>query len=181
MCLGIVGSAKYKLLSRVSGIASDNLDIYDTTVMLWLGGSALADIIIAISMIIALRKMRIGHSTIDVIVNRLVLMTIETGSLTAGVAIIALGLFAVPNVGTLSIGPLSIISKLYANSVLISLNNRVFVQRGTPGTDDSSSLVQRLNVRDTSPVHIDFPQAASNDKGAPLSKQEASGHKDILA
>lgn len=125
--------------------------------------------------------MRIGHSTIDVIVNRLVLMTIETGSLTAGVAIIALGLFAVPNVGTLSIGPLSIISKLYANSVLISLNNRVFVQRGTPGTDDSSSLVQRLNVRDTSPVHIDFPQAASNDKGAPLSKQEASGHKDILA
>lgn len=48
----------------------------------WLAGSALADVVIAVSMIICLQRLKRGFGTVNVILNRLITLVVETGGLT---------------------------------------------------------------------------------------------------
>ncbi|KAI0280493.1 hypothetical protein BGY98DRAFT_1060727 [Russula aff. rugulosa BPL654] len=92
----------------------------------WSLPSAFADILIAITMIVLLRQSRaIGHYSSYVLL-RIVRLTIETNALTASVAIASLVLYiAFPNdiYYTFTCG---IIGKLYSNTLLVSLNNRIY-------------------------------------------------------
>lgn len=104
----------------------------------WLGGSALVDIIIAVAMYILLRKLRRGEQESDILLNRLVKHVVGSGMVTAGVALLALALYIYDVFSVqaeLADCPILVLPKLYANTVLISLNNRDLVHRGSDGEE----------------------------------------------
>ncbi|KAH8993948.1 hypothetical protein EDB92DRAFT_1944229 [Lactarius akahatsu] len=93
-------------------------------VYVWSIPSALADILIAVAMTLMLRRASSNFSSIVII--RVVRLTIETNALTAALAITALVLYAAfPN--QLYYAYITeIIGKLYSNTLLVSLNNRIY-------------------------------------------------------
>ncbi|KAK0196001.1 hypothetical protein F5146DRAFT_923628, partial [Armillaria mellea] len=86
-------------------------------------GYALCDIVIAICMTYYLMRSNTGFHCTEILVTKLIRLTIETGSLTAVIALAALVLFvAFPDHGFYRALTLTI-SKLYANTMYMVLNS----------------------------------------------------------
>ncbi|KAF9534576.1 hypothetical protein CPB83DRAFT_888560 [Crepidotus variabilis] len=96
----------------------------------WNGGAALCDVLIATLMLYFLGKRRGSpwKSTQDR-VNRIVRLVIETGTLTALVAIANLVLSCLPSHPTYFQITSSIICKMYSNSMMVMLNSRMQIGR----------------------------------------------------
>ncbi|KLO19187.1 hypothetical protein SCHPADRAFT_78609 [Schizopora paradoxa] len=92
---------------------------------IWLAGSALCDVIIAVCMTYVLLDTRSGIPTTRALISRVVRLVIETGCLTALAAIVDLTLFLVlpgrSYHGTVAL----VLAKLYSNSLLVIFNNRI--------------------------------------------------------
>ncbi|EPQ52288.1 hypothetical protein GLOTRDRAFT_47746, partial [Gloeophyllum trabeum ATCC 11539] len=84
----------------------------------WLGGTALCDLIIAASMIYYLHKSRTGFSRTDDIVQRLIRVTVETGLICTVVALIDLAVYVAFKDNNYHFTPVLTLSKLYSNSLL---------------------------------------------------------------
>ncbi|KAF5386559.1 hypothetical protein D9615_001588 [Tricholomella constricta] len=113
-------------------------------VYLWLVGDAVADVMIAATMTFSLlRASPKAHRQTNDVVSRIVRLTVETNALSAGVAIISLVLFAGTPGTTYFITPTLILGKLYANTLLVTFNNRAFLQKSAGGP--SSSYVSSGN------------------------------------
>ncbi|KAH9057361.1 hypothetical protein EDB87DRAFT_1118313 [Lactarius vividus] len=98
---------------------------------LWSLPSALADIMIAVAMTLLLRRTIKGRFS-NLVLIRVVRLTIETNTLTAGVAIASFVLFvAFPDdiYYTFTAG---VIGKLYSNTLIVSLNNRIYFRDHPP-------------------------------------------------
>ncbi|EED83323.1 predicted protein [Postia placenta Mad-698-R] len=85
-------------------------------IMGWLGGGALVDIIIGIAMFILLRKSRRGEKETDILLNRLVKHIVGSGIVT--------GNYLPPSEDEYVFAAAALADCPYANTVLISLNNR---------------------------------------------------------
>lgn len=96
---------------------------FKVVVILWLGSSAVADLIIATTLSLYLNRNKTGFSRTDTQIDRIIRLTIETGLLTAITALIDLLLFLLDPTGLhlLFNFPLS---KLYSNSLMSTLNAR---------------------------------------------------------
>ncbi|KIJ47752.1 hypothetical protein M422DRAFT_28754 [Sphaerobolus stellatus SS14] len=139
------------LLQCSAGIASGVRDVKIQTFLkvptnfiefdLWLGVSASVDVIIALAMTYYLLKKRSFFHETQVLLSRLVRLSIETGSVTAVLAIIDIALFYGFKGKQYFIVPSSILAKMYSNTLLVSLNARLYLR------DDSSSMLQ--NARGT--------------------------------
>ncbi|KAJ7096728.1 hypothetical protein B0H15DRAFT_55355 [Mycena belliarum] len=113
-------------------------------VYIWLIGDAIADVFIAGTMsYLLMRASRNQHKQTNDIVKRIVRLTIETNALSTFVAIISLILFfGTPNT-TYFICPTMVLAKLYANTLLVTFNNRAFVHQAggsRAGTGHSASV-----------------------------------------
>ncbi|KAI0768342.1 hypothetical protein BD413DRAFT_614651 [Trametes elegans] len=97
----------------------------------WLGGSALADIVIAVTMTFLLLRTKTGFRRSDSLVNKLVRLAIESGTITASVAIVDVVMFAALPQTLYHECPALALAKLYANMLLTSLNNRAFLHAAT--------------------------------------------------
>ncbi|KAJ7866485.1 hypothetical protein B0H13DRAFT_1072378 [Mycena leptocephala] len=118
---GIVTAVKAHQLGKLSLISTE---VVEQTI--WLVGSAVADLAIAVvlSWTLLRARNRLFQGSHGVI-TRIVYLTVETNALTAGVALIGLILFlAVPQHSTLVVPPTAIIGKLYTNCLIAVLNNR---------------------------------------------------------
>jgi len=109
---------------------------------LWSLPSALADILIAVAMTLLLLRARGDEGRFsNFVMIRVVRLTIETNAVTASVAIASFVLFvAFPNeiYYTFTAG---IIGKLYSNTLLVTLNNRIYFRdHPPPGHGDSAHL-----------------------------------------
>ncbi|KIO31273.1 hypothetical protein M407DRAFT_19652 [Tulasnella calospora MUT 4182] len=71
----------------------------------WLGGSALADVMITISLVSYLAKANSGFSQTDDVISKLIRMTVETGAVTATAATAELILFLVYKTNNLHMIP----------------------------------------------------------------------------
>ncbi|PCH37063.1 hypothetical protein WOLCODRAFT_167289 [Wolfiporia cocos MD-104 SS10] len=82
-------------------------------------------------MTIMLLRNKTGIAHTDVLINRMIRLVVETGSLTASMAILILVLAMTPPVKeTLTYeAPALMLTKLYANTFMTNLNNRAFVRR----------------------------------------------------
>ncbi|KAH8984017.1 hypothetical protein EDB92DRAFT_1951079 [Lactarius akahatsu] len=117
-----------------------------TAVYLWSIPSALADILIAVAMTLLLRSASSKLSSFVLI--RVVRLTIETNTLTAGLAITTLVLYAAFPDKLYYMT--KIIGKVYSNTLLVSLNNRIyFREHKPPGHGDSACLTVSDRVRAT--------------------------------
>ncbi|KAK7439524.1 hypothetical protein VKT23_017453 [Stygiomarasmius scandens] len=109
------------------------------TISIWLAGSAVADVLIAISMIYLLNTARAKTKNTPVenihiqrtnhLLARLIRNTIETGAITAGAAILDVVFFLARNDTTLHFFFSVSLSKLYTNTFYASLNARTTFQR----------------------------------------------------
>ncbi|KAE9387131.1 hypothetical protein BT96DRAFT_1081114 [Gymnopus androsaceus JB14] len=100
-------------------------DMFARTIV-WLGGAALADILIAVSMIYLLysAKQNIVFKKTDKMISRLIRITVETGAITATSAILELILFRASASSNLHLTIALMLCKIYSNAFMACLNSR---------------------------------------------------------
>ncbi|KAI0095025.1 hypothetical protein BDY19DRAFT_61740 [Irpex rosettiformis] len=101
---------------------------------LWTAGlsiSAAADVLIAGSLIVLLRRSRTGWESMDHMIKYIVVYTIENGLLTSLFAVLSLICWVTMSTNLIFLALHFTISKLYANSLLTALNARNELQQRT--------------------------------------------------
>ncbi|KAF7366871.1 hypothetical protein MSAN_00945800 [Mycena sanguinolenta] len=137
---------------------------------------------------VGLLKDRSGLRQTRILVTRLVRLSIETGSITAGVALLDLALFFIFPGHTYYSTPASMVPKIYANAVLTVLNSRFHILGGrtapvasTISISNSNIMSLRFRGSDQAVTDVD----ASNTAGVSHDySQSTSGivfSKDVLA
>ncbi|KAI0788165.1 hypothetical protein C8Q74DRAFT_660754 [Fomes fomentarius] len=125
-------------------------------VSVWRGGAALVDVIIAASMTVLLLRGKSDLMRSDFRVHRLVQLTIETGSLTAIVAIVDLLCFTAFSSTLLYECPSLVLTKLYSNTLVESLKNRAVLRIAENGIVDVAGVTglgNRVDLDDARSVH----------------------------
>ncbi|KAF5354792.1 hypothetical protein D9756_005764 [Leucocoprinus leucothites] len=139
---------------------------------IWLGGAALTDVIISLSMLylsFGARQSNFGRT--QRLVNRLIRLTIETGVVTATTASLELILFlTLPSTNAMHLVPALQLCKVYANALMASLNSRATNSKNftPPGSSSTGGTLQwsvapphtfEANTGNSTVVHI---QKSSN-------------------
>ncbi|KAJ7257133.1 hypothetical protein C8J57DRAFT_1721375 [Mycena rebaudengoi] len=114
---------------EVGDLALLNTRADSAAAVLWWGGSALSDVMIAICMTYYLSMHDTAFRKTRALLSKLIRLTIETGSLTAFVGIMGLVLcLAFP--GIYFTVPALVLPKLYANSMMVVFNTRFQILGG---------------------------------------------------
>ncbi|THU79469.1 hypothetical protein K435DRAFT_768729 [Dendrothele bispora CBS 962.96] len=106
---------------------------------IWLAGSALCDIIIAVSMTYYLVKSDRGLRRTHAVIRKLIRLTIETGSATATVATVDCILFLTIQQYPYHTVPARCLGKLYSNTLMAILNSRMRIPGGREDPEIFSS------------------------------------------
>jgi len=117
--LGVYFTVEYLVLQEFAKLPSL---IWVTT--LGLGSAAVADLLIASSMVFLLKRARTGIPRTDSIIATLIIYAINTGLTTSIVAVICVICFALMPTNFIWLSFFWIFGKLYANSLLANLNAR---------------------------------------------------------
>ncbi|CAE6438264.1 hypothetical protein ACGC1H_007007 [Rhizoctonia solani] len=125
---------KFAILNDVTKIAT----LFPTATV-WLGGSALCDFIITISMVTFLARASTGFSQTDSVITKLIRMTVETGLVTTTAATVELILYLVYQKNNLHMIPALALAKLYTNTLLATFNSRSVAFGGSSRTDAERS------------------------------------------
>ncbi|KAJ6581896.1 hypothetical protein B0H19DRAFT_928174, partial [Mycena capillaripes] len=125
--------------------------------LIWCGGSALSDIIIAVCMTYYLTKRDTGFSQTNVLLSKLTRLIIETGTFTAVVALSNLTLYLAFPDRSYFTTPGGILPKLYANTILVVLNSRIAIVGGR-GADTTSGTVSNRSYRRNTVANVEFEQ-----------------------
>ncbi|KAK0184105.1 hypothetical protein F5146DRAFT_1076000 [Armillaria mellea] len=96
---------------------------------LGLSMSSVADILITVSLFALLHKSRTDAESINAIIDSLILYTFETGSLTCAGTIVDMACWVSMKSNLIFLGIHFVIGKLYANSLLVTLNMRHGLRR----------------------------------------------------
>ncbi|KAH9032053.1 hypothetical protein EDB85DRAFT_1957525 [Lactarius pseudohatsudake] len=141
-----------------SGIKAVMVGKYAVTkagVYLWSIPSALADILIAVAMTLLLR--RTSGKLCNFVLVRVIRLTIETNALTASTLVTTLVLYvAFPN-DIYYVYPSGIIGKLYSNTFLVSLNNRIYFRDcRSSERGDNASILDSDQLRATAATSLHF-------------------------
>ncbi|KAJ7122083.1 hypothetical protein C8R44DRAFT_705136 [Mycena epipterygia] len=139
----------------------------------WLGGSALSDIIIAVFMTYYLSKNDTGFRQTRVLLSKLIRLTIETNALTALATLTTLALFYVFPNKNYYFTPGILIPKLYANTIFAVLNSRLRILGGREtyiSSTDMLSTPSYLSETDAGPI--------GNGSGLP---QFVTIHREVLS
>ncbi|KAN0140864.1 hypothetical protein V8E53_001308 [Lactarius tabidus] len=152
--------------SGIKSLVAGKYVINKTELYLWSVLSALADILITVAMTLVLRRARGKFSSFVLI--RVVRLTIETYALTASLAIAILVLYVAFPDELYYISVTQIIGKVYSNTFLVSLNNRICLREHELRTEHSSSTYittfNRNRVRATAVSPICFAEPESQPR-----------------
>ncbi|KAF8991976.1 hypothetical protein BDQ17DRAFT_1313121 [Cyathus striatus] len=96
----------------------------DAAVITWLTSSAVADILITLSLSYSLIKRKTGIKTTDDKLSKIIRLTVHTGALTTLVAILDVAVFVAAPIPTVIFIWDFCLSKLYSNALLSTLNAR---------------------------------------------------------
>ncbi|KAH8079087.1 hypothetical protein BXZ70DRAFT_911121 [Cristinia sonorae] len=126
---GLYSGARAHLIGVFSKVQEE---AFKTTI-LWLGGTAICDIIIAGSMIYYLSRSKTGFRQTSELISKFIRVTVETGLICATFAILDLALFLAFKENNYHLAPSIALSKLYSNSLLAVFNARVGITGGRNG------------------------------------------------
>lgn len=127
----IYAGVKFAILNDITKIAT----LFPSATV-WLGGSALCDFIITISMVTFLARASTGFSQTDSVITKLIRMTVETGLVTTTAAITELILYLVYQKNNLHMIPALALAKLYTNTLLATFNSRSVAFGGSTSRSD---------------------------------------------
>ncbi|KAJ7256896.1 hypothetical protein C8J57DRAFT_497914 [Mycena rebaudengoi] len=101
--------------------------------------SPFADVIVAVTMTILLLRSRTRVARTELMIRRILNLTIETNVLSSIFAILVFALVVgLPGTTYFTI-PAIIIGRIYSNSILLMLNNRKFIRDGPGGAGESTA------------------------------------------
>ncbi|KAF9526408.1 hypothetical protein CPB83DRAFT_467878 [Crepidotus variabilis] len=108
----------------------------------WNGCSALCDVVIAGAMTYYLQKHNSRRSSTRRIVQRIIRLVIETGTLTAVLAIVNLALSVLPGQPTYFQTTSAVLGKMYSNTMMVVFNSRMRIGRlqESEGYNSSSAI-----------------------------------------
>ncbi|KAK0480963.1 hypothetical protein EDD18DRAFT_1113404 [Armillaria luteobubalina] len=116
---------------------------------IWCGASALCDILIAICMTYYLLRSTTNFRRTRVLVTKIICLTIETGSMTAVVALLSFFLLIASPQKSFYITPSVLMPRLYANTVYIVLNSRIRIIGGRdPDVSPTVMSITTTMIRD---------------------------------
>ncbi|CAL1705805.1 unnamed protein product [Somion occarium] len=186
LCQSAAAIATGVQLKTIPAIEDQSIVVLSITV--WLAGSALVDVVIAVSMTIYLIKAKSGLRRTDALVNRLIRLVVETGTITASFAIVDLVLFLTLPATLVHATVGAMLTKLYSNCLLVGLNNRALVSQGNtlvidstqPFSSDGGSTT-RLGRRGPkeSTVRVDVFQETTSDHNIELQEMQKSFPKGL--
>ncbi|KAF8970459.1 hypothetical protein BDZ97DRAFT_1791532 [Flammula alnicola] len=109
---------------------------------IWAGGSAACDIMIAACMTYYLRRRDTGFKKTRDILTKIIVLTIETGTVTATLAIIVMVLAILPDHLLYWVLFVMVLGKVYSNSMMVALNSRmkVFPNASRPVWNEDRTL-----------------------------------------
>ncbi|KAF9562875.1 hypothetical protein CPC08DRAFT_706387 [Agrocybe pediades] len=142
LCGGLVLAVQCKNAVLLSNFLGRNTYI---TTGIWNGASAACDVLIAVAMTICLKRRDTGVKQTTALLRRIIRLTIETGLMTATVAILNLALAVLPNQPNYYMAAASVLGKLYSNSTLTLLNNRL--NMGNEPREVNSTLGNDISLR----------------------------------
>ncbi|KAH8988333.1 hypothetical protein EDB92DRAFT_2011456 [Lactarius akahatsu] len=139
-----------------------------SSLQIWLSGNASADILIAGSLLSRLgRRRREGGHFSDHALSKVIRLTIETNVLTSTVGVVVLLVVVMFPDKIWYFCPLAVLGKLYSNTLLVSLNNRISIREGRGAVVRSPPLTPALTANSlpgpwSEIVHMEFekPSAA---------------------
>ncbi|KAF7354084.1 hypothetical protein MVEN_01095800 [Mycena venus] len=137
--IALVSSAGAFVHGGVTGHEDRTSDLWSSgeiyaSAAVWLFGSALSDLVSATCLTYYLYKSDIGFRSTSVWLHNLMCLTIETGSLTALMALVHLTLFFAFPSEPYFFTAAAIQPKLYANTILAVLNSRLKIVGGRGST-----------------------------------------------
>ncbi|TFK62390.1 hypothetical protein BDN72DRAFT_827539 [Pluteus cervinus] len=130
-----VQSFKMKYMTRVENGSLLQMNI-------WLITSAACDLTIAVVMTYYLSRYKSNVRKTKALLRKLMRLTLETGSLTASVALIDVVLFMTVRGKYLYVTPSIILAKLYSNTTLAILNSRFTIAGGRDYPQETTGLVE---------------------------------------
>ncbi|KAH9919609.1 uncharacterized protein B0H18DRAFT_1106566 [Fomitopsis serialis] len=107
------------------------------TIGIWVGGTVIVDVVIAVSMTILMLKMKTGIINTNQMIDKLVRLTVETGTLTASVAVVGVALALAYPEQSYYMPAIYNEAKLYANSLVAHLLNRAYLSHAPAATTGS--------------------------------------------
>ncbi|CAA7268392.1 unnamed protein product [Cyclocybe aegerita] len=140
ICSALVASAAFFRARTFSGLLS-NASGSLAAIGVWNGFGAICDITIALVMPYYLMRHGTGLNSTHVMIVNLIRLIIETGVLTAVFAILHLCLYFANH--QIFVVPGLTISKIYANTMLVILNNRIKILDGRVPADQSQVEFER--------------------------------------
>jgi len=126
----------------------------------WLGGNAVSDILITTAMIyyLTIRRSNVSVPHSSHALSKIVRLTVETNVLTTTTGIISLLLVSIfPNKIWYTC-PTAVLGKLYSNTLLVSLNNRISIRDASSGggtLPTSQSTSNRFSTIQSGTVHME--------------------------
>jgi len=117
---------------------------------LGLGLSSTVDIVISVFLCYSLQTSRSASSSMDHVINLIILYTVENGALTCAATIISMICWLIMPSNRVFLGIHFFICKVYANSLLATLNTRKTLQRKRTRISKSSGLSRPALLTNTS-------------------------------
>lgn len=135
-----------------------NLNNIFTVAIVALGLGVLTDMLTAVAIAWYLRKLKTGYKNCDTLVNKLMAYAVNTGLLTGAFSIACLVTYGTMPNNFIFISLYFVLSKLYANSFLATLNTRL-VLKGR-GTDNAHETVPTFLMVNTNTIPPPLPPTA---------------------
>jgi len=150
---------------------------FKSVASIWLGGNALADLLITGSMLYHLARRRRDGRLSDHTLTRIVRLSVETNLLTTTVDIVALLMVLIYPEQQYFTCPVAILGKLYSNTLLVSLNNRISIREGrgavvrspavTFATDSGLAVeIMQMELKRSLGAVSESSERASTEQGA---------------
>ncbi|KAG8730030.1 hypothetical protein FRC12_020553 [Ceratobasidium sp. 428] len=165
---------KFAIINDVTKIAS----LFPSATV-WLGGSALCDFIITISMVTFLARASTGFSQTDSVITKLIRMTVETGMVTTTAAITELILYLVYQHNNLHMIPALALAKLYTNTLLATFNSRSVAFGGSSSRTEDARSTQYAGGNNANEWRRATAQTMSKDRVQITTVRET--HADDMA
>ncbi|KAK7436210.1 hypothetical protein VKT23_019287 [Stygiomarasmius scandens] len=113
---------------------------------IWIGSSALCDIIIAVTMVYYLKKCHSAFSNTNAMIKKLVQYSVETGLVTAIIATVLIILFLASPGHDFFETPAKFLAKLYSNNLLVLLNSRTRLQNKNGTANYVSEILNEFQL-----------------------------------
>ncbi|ORY57415.1 hypothetical protein BCR35DRAFT_355508 [Leucosporidium creatinivorum] len=157
----------------------------NVAVTIWLVSAAATDVLIALSLLWYLNRVRVSAKKFDQsrltgALGRICLMTMETGTVTSVLAVVIFVVYITNPEGNIATGLCFALARIYSLNILITLNQAHSLSKSTHGNSSSSNggktgAFAGIEIIHTATVRIDDPR--EREEGRAIDLQELGGRR----